>query len=394
MSRLMIGSPGVTIPPIRNAVEQARKNEQKGYDSMWWPDHVMGWIPDSIWTTDLFPVSAMMSSPHLFLEPTSTISAVAQSTHRLTLGTAVMDTIRRHPAVIAQTALTLDHITEGRFILGVGAGEGENLLPYGAPFDRPADRVEEAVKVIRLLWECRGKSVSFDGKYWKLNRATLYLPPYGESPPPVWIAGQAPKMLGITGRMADGWLPTLLSLEEYRKRWSIVEKASLASGRDPQKITHGMWTWLITDPDKAECEKLLDSAFARSIALLAPSEIYEEDGYEHPLGRGFYGLRDYIPNRLSRDEALAALRKVPREVCEKAVMFGSPDQIVKKLEAYEEAGLQHVVLWNATFFCDINKLSTSFHCMDEILNHFKSKEQQPTTISQADARSSTWRQQA
>jgi phthiodiolone/phenolphthiodiolone dimycocerosates ketoreductase len=105
-------------------------------------------------------------------------------------------------------------------------------------------------------------------------------------------------------------------------------------------------------------------------------------------------LRDYIPNRLSRDEALAALRKVPREVCEKAVMFGSPDQIVNKLEAYAEAGLQHVVLWNATFFCDINKLSSSFHCMDEILKHFKSKEQQPTTISKADARSSAGRQQA
>ncbi len=372
--KLLIGSPGVTVPPVENAVEQARRNEEKGYDSVWWPDHLMGWIPESVWTPDLFPLASVVPSPHLFLEPTTTMSVAAAQTKRIVLGTAVTDTIRRHPAVLAQTILTLDHISHGRVILGLGAGEAENITPYGLPYDNPADRLGEAVEVIRLLWESGGKEVNFHGKFWKLNHATFYLPPYGQSHPPIWIASHRRKMLEITGRLADGWLPTLMPIHDYRESWTTIEKSALGAGRDSSKITRGMWTWFITDQEHEECERLLDSPFSKAVSLISPSEVFEALGFEHPLGRKFYGLRDYIPNRLSRDEATAAFAKVPREVCEKTLLFGTPEEVIEKLEEYVEAGLQHVVLWNATYFCDARKLTSSFRCMDQILNHFKSED--------------------
>jgi phthiodiolone/phenolphthiodiolone dimycocerosates ketoreductase len=371
--KLLIGSPGVTVLPVENAVEQARRNEEKGYDSIWWPDHLMGWIPQSVWTPDLFSLASVVPSPHLFLEPTTTMSIAATHTKRVLLGTAVTDTIRRHPAVLAQTILTLDHISCGRVILGLGAGEAENIVPYGLPYDSPADRLEEAVEVIRLFWESEGKEVNFNGRFWRLNHATLYLPPYGGSHPPIWIASHRRKMLEITGRLADGWLPTFMPIPDYRRCWGTIEHSALSAGRNAAMITRGMWTWLITDRDREECERLLDSPFAKAMALISPSETFESLGFEHPLGKRFYGLRDYIPNRLSRDEAVAAFAKVPREVCERTLLFGTPEEVVEKLEAYVDAGLQHVILWNATYFCDAGKLTSSFRCMDEVLNHFRTE---------------------
>jgi len=373
MNHIRIGSPGVTIPPIDNVISQAVKNEEKGYDSIWWPDHLMGWIPKSIWTPDLFGIASYIPSPDLFLETTTTIAAVASRTSRITLGTAVVDAIRRHPAVLAQTLMTLDHITKGRLIVGIGAGERENISPYGLPYDNLAERLEEAVRIMHLLWQSNGNAVNYDGKFWKLKNAVLNLPPYGEKPPQIWVAAHRKRMLRIVGRVGDGWLPTLITKTEYRKAIEIIEDEAKQSGRDPSKISRGMWAWTILARDEETARRMLDSPFAKATALILPSEVFEELGFEHPLGKKFYGLTDYIPSNYSRTEALSALEKVPREVCERTFLFGTPERVIRQIEEYAELGLQHAVLWNCTYFCDLMKLSDSFHCMDEVLSHFKAQ---------------------
>jgi phthiodiolone/phenolphthiodiolone dimycocerosates ketoreductase len=373
-----IGSPGGTVPPMENVISQAVRNEEKGYDSIWWPDHLMGWVPRSIWTPDLFSIASYIQSPNLFFETTTTMAAVASRTKRVTLGTAVIDPIRRHPAVLAQTIMTLDHIAHGRLIIGIGAGERENISPYGLPYDRLAERVEEAIRIIRLLWRSNGSEVDYDGKFWKLKNAVLHLPPYAENPPGIWIAAHRKRMLQVVGRLGDGWLPTLITRTEYQKGVGIIEREARASGRDPSAIVHGMWAWTVLDQDEETARRMLDSPFAKATALILPSETFEEFGYEHPLGKKFYGLSDYVPNNYNRAEALSALGKVPQQVCERAFLFGTPEQVIRKIEDYVELGLQHIVLWNCTYFCDLSKLGDSFHCMDEVLRHFKKPEQVST----------------
>jgi phthiodiolone/phenolphthiodiolone dimycocerosates ketoreductase len=372
---ISIGSPGVTIPPMDNVISQAVRNEEKGYDSIWWPDHLMGWIPQSIWTPDVFGIASYIQSPNLFLETTTTIAAVASRTKRITLGTAVIDPIRRHPAVLAQTIMTLDHIARGRVIIGIGTGERENVSPYGMPYDRLAERVEEAIRIMHLLWSSNGGEVNYEGKFWNLKNAVFHLPPYGEKHPQIWIAAHKRRMLQVVGRVGDGWLPTQMPKTEYQKATDTIEKEAKASGRDSSQITRGMWAWTILDQDEETARRMLDSPFAKATALILPSETFEELGYEHPLGKKFYGLTDYIPSKYSRGEALSALEKVPQEVCEKAFLFGTPAQLTRKIEEYAELGLQHIVLWNCTYFCDFTKLSNSFHCMDEIMRHFQKLKQ-------------------
>jgi phthiodiolone/phenolphthiodiolone dimycocerosates ketoreductase len=370
-----IGSPGVTIPPIDNVISQAVRNEEKGYDSIWWPDHLMGWIPASIWTPDIFPIASFIQSPNLFLEPTTTIAAVAGRTERITLGTAVTDPIRRHPAVLAQTIMTLDHITKGRLIIGLGTGERENISPYGLPYDKLADRVEESIRIMHLLWRSGGKEVSYDGQFWKLKNAVLHLPPHGEKHPQVWVAAHKRRMLELVGKLADGWLPTLMSKAEYQKATNIVESTARNARRDPSEITRGMWAWTVLTRDEEAARRMLESPFAKVTALILPSQSFEELGYEHPLGKKFYGLTDFIPNNYNRAEVMSALERVPPEVCAKAFLCGTPEQIVRTIEEYAELGLQHMVLWNCTFFCDFTKLRDSFRCMDEVLEHFKRQKQ-------------------
>ena len=125
------------------------------------------------------------------------MSAVAANTSKIKVAVGVTDLIRRHPAMLAQAVLTVDHIAKGRTILGLGSGEQCNISPYGFSFDQPVSKLEEGLKIMRLLWESGGRAVDYDGKHWKLEGAVLGLEPYEGKAPPVWIASHGPRMLTL-----------------------------------------------------------------------------------------------------------------------------------------------------------------------------------------------------
>jgi phthiodiolone/phenolphthiodiolone dimycocerosates ketoreductase len=107
--------------------------------------------PDSIWTPDSPNLAITLPPPHRHLDVLAVAGAVAVLTRNVPIATSAVDPVRRHPSLLAQTALTLDHLARGRFILGVGSGETENTVPYGFDFSKPASRFEGSLKVIRLL---------------------------------------------------------------------------------------------------------------------------------------------------------------------------------------------------------------------------------------------------
>src|SRR6202020_2363235 len=154
------------------------------YHSIWLPDHMVSFWPDSIWTPEFTDLATASPSPHRHLDGLSVAAAAAVLTERVPLVSAVVDTVRRHPSLLAQTALTIDHLAKGRFILGLGSGESENTLPYGFDFARPVSRFEESLNVIRLLWESDGP-VDFDGQFYRLQHARLDTEPYQDRLPPI-----------------------------------------------------------------------------------------------------------------------------------------------------------------------------------------------------------------
>jgi phthiodiolone/phenolphthiodiolone dimycocerosates ketoreductase len=363
---MKVGAPGTIMPPVDGLLKNARRVEEKGYDSIWWPDHLMGWYPQSIWTPDVTPLANFQQNPDIFLDPVACIAAVGVHTERVQLGTSVTEPIRRHPAMVANEWLSLSHLSKGRAVLGIGCGEAENITPYGLDFSRAVSRFEEALAIIRLLWE-NDDPVDFDGSFWTLRDAVIGMGAYGGRFPPIWVGAHGPRMLDITGRYADGWLPTHVPTpQDYADGLARIKRAATAAGRDAGAFTPGLWNYTIVAEDHEECHRIADQPLPKINMLVLPSSAYEERGYTHPLGEGFYGIRDFIPAHYGKDEILKALDSIPEDMVHDYTVHGTPDELVALVRSYEAVGLEHVVLWNQTFLGDPTKVAESFHLLDEV----------------------------
>jgi phthiodiolone/phenolphthiodiolone dimycocerosates ketoreductase len=265
----------------------------------------------------------------------------------------------------------LEHITNSRVVLGIGAGELENVEPYGLKYEKIVSRMEEALQVIKLLWGSkRDELINYDGKFFKLKDAVFERPPL-RSRPPIWIGGAGERMCKIAARYADGWIPFTLVVDEYRDRLEIIKEECSRIGRDFDKIEKAVHLNLIIDERREECLRIMEVPLIKAGALLFPPTLYNKLGYKHPLGEDFYALTDYIPAKYTREEAMKAIESVPREVVQESVLWGSVEDVIDKLDKYRKAGLQTVVFWNLTFLGDATKVKSSYSCIDQLVSHFK-----------------------
>jgi phthiodiolone/phenolphthiodiolone dimycocerosates ketoreductase len=352
------------MPPIEVLQHTARRSEERGFDAIWWPDHLMGWHPQSVWTPEHAPLASVMDNIHNYLDPVAAITAASTVTERVQLGTSVTEPVRNHPAQLARAFLSLHHLTRGRTILGIGAGEGENITPYGIDFDKPATRLEDALRVIRLLWE-NDDPVDYDGTFYTLRDAVLGMGAYEGTFPPIWVAAHGPRLCRVTGELADGWLPTFLPFDDYAARWGAVTKA--AAGRS---VTAAMWAYTVVAEDHEASHRILEHPMVKAFQLAQPHEFYEARGAPHPLGK-IYGFTDYVPARLSYDEALRAIDGVPFEVAHDATLHGSPADIAGKMRRYIDIGLEHLAMWNITFFADPALTAPSYKLLTETKDELK-----------------------
>ena len=221
------------------------------YHSLWMPDHLVSFWPDALWTPEFTDLAAVSLSPHRYLDALPLAGAVAARTRRIRLATSVLDTVRRHPVMLAQSALTLSHLSDGRFILGLGAGERENFAPYGFDHRDTVSRFAEAVRLIRLLWNADGP-VDVAGQFFTLDHARLDTDVHPTGPPPIWIGANGPRMLRLAGELADGWWPTgSAGPETYARQLARLRESAERAGRDPETITPAkMVVCLIGEPDE------------------------------------------------------------------------------------------------------------------------------------------------
>ncbi|MBV9453279.1 MAG: LLM class flavin-dependent oxidoreductase [Rubrobacter sp.] len=202
---------GFDIPPqpplglVRGLVLFARLIR---LDSVMVADHFQSLLPTSLWDEEFSWVAARNLSSHELFEYQALLGYLTSRAGRLGIGVGVTEPIRRHPVLIAQTMLTLAHITKRPPILGIGAGERENIEPYGLNFVNPVDRLEEALQIIRLCFSSQS-AIDFRGKHYRLDRAPMDLrPPEGKSPE-VWLAADGPSMRtphAAVNRAVWGWM--------------------------------------------------------------------------------------------------------------------------------------------------------------------------------------------
>ena len=252
--------------PYQEVLRLARHVESSGWDGLWYADHFM---PNADDTSAPWP------------EAWTTLAALGAQVPRLRLGTLVAGNTYRHPAVLAKMAATLDHITGGRVVLGLGSGWQENEhRQYGIPFHTVGERLrrlDEACQVIKLLFS-ETKS-SFEGRYYQLDAASLEPKPV-QNPLPLLIGGGGEKMtLKITARHADEW-NVWGSPEVLRHKMSVLDGHCTDVGRDPAAIKRTAVALVFMSDDESYLERMRSANIPQPHLIGTPEQIRGEmDAY-------------------------------------------------------------------------------------------------------------------
>ena len=274
---------GPWLPTIDELADLVGLVDRCGYDSMWVGDHVA-------FTIAIF-------------DPLMQLAQAAVLSRRLVFGTDVYLLPLRHPTPVAKQVSTLDHLTEGRFIFGVGVG-GEFPKEYeacGVPLNERGARLSESLTIMRKLWT--GEPVSHAGKFFNFEGVKMQPPPRQPGGPPVWCGGRADPALRRIGRMTDGWMSYVVTPDMYRQG---LEKIATAA---------------------SEAARTFDRGFGTAHLLFTRID----DTYEKALDAATVSLSQ----RYAMD-----FRKAAQRYC----ALGTPQEVVETIFKFQQDGVRHLIL--------------------------------------------------
>jgi probable F420-dependent oxidoreductase len=268
--------------PPEHQWDLARRVEALGYDSLWAGDHVSFHNP--------------------LYESMTLLASYASITRRVRLGTAVYLLALRPAAIAAKVTATLDALSGGRLIFGVGVG-GENPKEFelcGVPHRERGARVTEAIEAVRVLW--RDTPATFKGRFSQFEGVSIDPKPVQKPAPPIWIGGRSDAALARAGRQGDGWMAYVVQPERFGQSLDKIRSAAAAAGRTLDNFTAAHLAFVTVGRDwetaKAEWVRFLSKRYSQDFELLAKK----------------YGI------------------------------IGTPDQCAEQLERFRAAGCNYVVV--------------------------------------------------
>ena len=280
--------------PPNDLVRLAERAEETGFEFAMISDHFHPW-------TD-----AQGESPFVW----AVIGGIAQATDRIRLGTGVTcPTIRMHPAIVAHAAATAGSMMAGRFFLGLGTGENLNEHVVGEAWPAPDERLamlEEAIKVIRQLWE--GGYQTFRGDFYDVEQARLYTLP--DEPPAIAVAAGKPLAAKLAGRAADALINVAPDDE-------VIEAFESADGQGKPKYGQitGCWAASAEEGARIACEVWPNAALSGDL------------GYELPLPLHFEQATEDVK---------------PEDLAEAIPCGPDPERWLEDIRAFEQAGYTHI----------------------------------------------------
>ena len=308
--------------PIDRLFRLAERMASYPIDSLWLPDHLLmypkGYCPDA-W---------------------SVIAALAVKL-QLRLGSGVTCPHRRHPAVFAQMAATIDHLSKNGLAVGIGAGEAMNLDPFGIEWKKPVRKMVEFIEVCRLLWG--GEKVNYEGEFFRLRNAFLQIRPKRKIP--FYIGANGRRSRNITGLLADGWIPLAESPRTYAKNLEDVKEGARKAKRSLDEIDKALQIYT------AVANKEDELNFARmfpAVMLLGGLKKLKEGGYKveiEEIGEEFY-FKELIPDGDMENKIFEFLPKIPPELADEFAIMGSKDECIEKIESFIKAGVEHFIFIN------------------------------------------------
>jgi len=231
----------------------AEQAEELGYDSLWAGDHIVFHIP----RYEIF----------------TTLAAVAARTRRVTIGPGVLLLCLRNPVHVAQAIATLEHLSQGRLLFGVGVG-GEHAKEFAASGVAKSERgarTDEALDIVhRLLTEAE---IAHEGRFWTLRGIAMTLKPRRRIP--VWVGGRVEATFRRVVRHGDAWFPGFVTPEAFRAGSARIDELCRAQGRDPRTIERGLYLFVNVDRDADRARRSVEDFLSRNYAMPAkPFEPY------------------------------------------------------------------------------------------------------------------------
>lgn len=303
----------------------AMANERSGFDSIWTPDHLL-FVP-----------------PGIVPEAWSVLAAIAAVTERAALGSCVTDPHRHHPAVLAQKVATIDQISGGRVILGLGAGEAMNLEPFGIEWERPVSKLAEFVTIVRKLWS--GDILDYKGNFFRLKEAFLQIRPV-QSRVPIYFGANSPRTLRLTGEMADGWLSIPLSPKLYREHLELVQEGAKRSHRSLEDIDTGVYLYTSVTEEAEMAYRQIESIKAQ---VIPSPELLRRAGFDIQLPKKLESISYFraLPDSESIEKFLTFSELIPWEAAIEFSIAGTIEDCINKIANFIEAGVKHFLLINA-----------------------------------------------
>lgn len=213
---------------------------------------------DSVWVGD-----SLLARPRH--EPLTLLAAIAVRAPRLTLGTAVLLPALRNPVILAHQIATIDQISEGRLVIGVGVGPDTpgvraEHIAAGAPAEKRVGAMLEGLRLCKALWT--GEKVDWEGR-WQVSDGVLGPVPHRTGGPPIWIGGSSPRVRERAGRIFDGWLPVSPNATQWAEHWAEIKEFAAEAGRDPAALTGAVCLNFSIDEDSNAADRQLDAYLAQ-----------------------------------------------------------------------------------------------------------------------------------
>lgn len=289
---------------------------------------------DSAWSAEAWGMDAI-----------SPIAYLAARTEKMKLATGIMQLCARTPAATAMTAMAMDTITNGRFLLGLG-NSGPQVVEglHGQTFDRPVTRMREFVDVVRLA--CSGEKVAFEGKTLTLPKPGGAGKPLRISQPPVqvpiYLATLAPRALEMTGEIADGWLGTSFVPEAAEAHFAFLRKGAEKAGRTLEDIALCVDASIAIVDDPEELFPIIKTQLAFQLSAMgSPTMNFYNDAYARAgFDDACHEVRALWLDK-KREEAIAA---VPDDMVMKTAILGDENAVQARLKQYAEVGIDTLML--------------------------------------------------
>jgi alkanesulfonate monooxygenase SsuD/methylene tetrahydromethanopterin reductase-like flavin-dependent oxidoreductase (luciferase family) len=275
--------------PAGDAGDFGRRVEALGYDSLWTTE---GWGRDS------------------FVE----LTHVATRTDELGLGTSIVNVYSRTPAVLAMASASLAELSEGRFVLGLGAGHPYSIEGiHGMDWTRPVGRTRETIELVDRF--TGGGEFPYRGEVFDVDGAEPF-----DVDVPVANAALGETNRRVTGKLADGWLPFNIPLPSLESAFETVAEAAREAGRDPGEITVTPWIPTAVSEDREEALSLLRENVVNYVGG------FQDDAYKNALAQHFPDQAESIANAERADDHEAALSAVSDEMIRAVGIAGRPEE--------------------------------------------------------------------